>query len=457
MATRRAKKAGRAQGQLDSNVACVSTVPEATVDKYREMSDDNRDKNDEKVDNKVVIGSHEKADQKSSRISPNEESRRVFETTNVAVSPTPQKCSSDKRESDQSHKKNKLFIKESDIKNDHDMQDGRKSNAKESSLINDAPDEDVLSNSSSGLFGSWPGFSRDLSNDTRDISQTPQKCSSDKRESDQSHKKNKLSIEESDIKNDHNMQDSRKSNAKESSLINDASDEDVLSDIFSGLASAQLKLNDESDEIPAHGGPTGEICLIQNLGRSKKYNTKNKDKKKMCTGTESGRAPLSHPIIDRIVMDTLKMNNRNCQQETKRSWGLKKNTHEKDDQYISDRFDPVSLPSGRVRDDDSCSGASCVSIDSILSELKLIEETAKLMYQKLILENSDKIGPNQNSVSAQFSPSLLETTTDARDGSNSKQPTYQEEEDNNAAGKTKKGGKFWKLIGRNTSTKKLRF
>ena len=295
-------------------------------------------------------------------------------------------------------------------------------------------------------------LSRDVSSIADAISPTPLKSYSDAGESARS---------PSSAKNNRNMRGGRKSDATEASLADDASDDVSPSDSSSsGLISARSENDSESGELSAYGVPMGEVIPIQDIARSKNHSRRNKDKKIISTQTDALAQQIV--IIDQKARDTLERKNclRSQQEQRKQwSWAWKKNA-KKDGRYISDRFHPKELPSGRVNDDDYFCNLSCASAESILSDLKVVEDTAKLMYQKVILGNSSNMGPSNNIISALFSPEetelVLEAKSDARVDDNCEQHAFQREETKQAAKKTKKGGKFSKFLGGMSSKKKKR-
>ena len=291
-------------------------------------------------------------------------------------------------------------------------------------------------------------LSRDVSCVAGAISPTPRKSYSDAGESARS---------PSSAKNNRNMRGGRKSDATEASLADDASDDVSPSD--SSSISARSGNDSESGELSAYGVPMGEVIPIQDIVRSKKHSRRNNDKKTISTQTDSLARQIV--IMDQMARDTLERNNclRSQQEQRKQwSWAWKKNA-KKDGRYISDRFHPKELPSGRVHDDYFCN-LSCASAESILSDLKVVEDTAKLMYQKVILGNSNNMGSSNNIISALFSPEetelVLEAKSDARVDDNCEQPAFQREETKQAAEMTKKGGKFSKFLGGMSSKKKKR-
>jgi hypothetical protein len=177
--------------------------------------------------------------------------------------------------------------------------------------------------------------------------------------------------------------------------------------------------------------------------------------------------------MDQIPMNVMEKKNDVRKHESKRQWfwGRKKST-KSEEQYtpssvvpespfpsFSDRFTPRQLPDGRVHDADNDCNSSCVSADSILVELKLIEDTAKVMYQQIILGESGDMGP----ISALFLPEeeetelVLEKVRVAIDEENNtpsieqqqqQHSFYQHEENIKVSRDSKKGGKLSKLFGR---------
>jgi len=77
-------------------------------------------------------------------------------------------------------------------------------------------------------------------------------------------------------------------------------------------------------------------------------------------------------------------------------------------------FKPNALPQGKVWDyDDAAScGDSCVTTESILGDLKIVEDTAMMIYQKMVVGGDTAQGPN--SISALFSPSETELVLEAK-------------------------------------------
>ena len=183
--------------------------------------------------------------------------------------------------------------------------------------------------------------------------------------------------------------------------------------------------------------------------------------------------------MDQIPMNVMEKKNHNRKQESRKQWfwGWKKST--KSEEQITpcsvpetpftsfgDRFTPRQLPDGRVHDADNDCMSSCVSADTILVELKLIEDTAKVMYQQIILGESSDMGL----ISALILPEeetelVLEKGREARDEETYKQSTVhkqlqqqkqqqhcahqQEEENTKVSGNGKnKGGKISKFFGR---------
>lgn len=151
-------------------------------------------------------------------------------------------------------------------------------------------------------------------------------------------------------------------------------------------------------------------------------------------------------------------------------WGRKNNTKSEEQTTpcsvpetpftsFSDRFTPRQLPNGQVYDADNDCISNCVSADSILVELKLIEDTAKVMYQQIILGESGDMGP----ISALFMPEeetelVLDKRREDREEDNNEQSTvqkhqqhcaHQQEENTKVSGNgKKKGGKISKFFGR---------
>ena len=183
--------------------------------------------------------------------------------------------------------------------------------------------------------------------------------------------------------------------------------------------------------------------------------------------------------MDQIPINVMKKKNHNRKQESRKQWfwGWKKSTKSEEQitpcsvpethfTSFSDRFTPRQLPDGRVHDADNDCISSCVSADSILVELKFIEDTAKVMYQQIILGESSDMGL----ISALFLPEeetelVLEKGREARDEETYKQSSVhkqlqqqkqqqhcahqQEEENTKVSGNgKKKGGKISKFFGR---------
>jgi hypothetical protein len=309
-------------------------------------------------------------------------------------------------------------------------------------------------------------------NDAWDTTSPPhQRIISDREVSAESLKKKKQSINEFDIEKDDKNQG-----------IFDV-DYFVPSDSSSGMES-----NSDESELSTYAVTrTGELISIQDLGASRNSTKMGS----IQSQTGEGRIPLylRDDFMDQITSDILKMSNDHKPLEKRKQWpwAWKRNS-KKDDlcsglnldarhhpiplghrsNRVSDKYDPKELPSGRVHDDDfSCT--SCVSADSILTELKVIENTAKLMYQKVILGDSGDMGPSKNYIAALFSPEetelVLKTKGGARGDIKCEQPVHRgatrddikSEQPARHREETKKGGVFSKILGRSSSTKTRKF
>jgi hypothetical protein len=304
--------------------------------------------------------------------------------------------------------------------------------------------------------GKGSNSTKNFSNDSGDISSPHQRIVSGRVISAESIRNKKQSINEFDIENDQKMQG-----------IFDT-DDFVPIDSSSGMES-----NSDESELSTYAvTPAGELIPIQDLGVSKKY-TKMRS---IQTQTGEGGIPLylRDDFMDQITLDILKMSNDHQPKEKRKQWPWvwKKNS-KKDHRCsgldvdgrhqpipldhrsnrVSDKFEPKELSSGRVNDDDYSCSASCVSADSILTELKVIENTAKLMYQKVILGDSGDMGPSKNYIAALFSPEETELVLKTRGAVSDvkcEQPAHHQEE-------AQKGGVFSKILGRSSSRKTRKF
>ena len=195
--------------------------------------------------------------------------------------------------------------------------------------------------------------------------------------------------------------------------------EDVPSDDSTEVNSAQLSTdNDESDDSFVINDP-GQVIELQDLVGNKSSETRKllkkklsrKNKKKKAAQQQQQSQPPSQIITDPSIMwnDDMFLVHRNNDVTNKASksrlgkirWSLKRgnknrstdNDLNSDAPYAStsaqsSRFVPNLLPTGKVYEaDDNASvisqASSCVTTASILSELKLIEDTAKVMYQQM--------------------------------------------------------------------------
>jgi len=254
----------------------------------------------------------------------------------------------------------------------------------------------------------------------------------------------------------------------------DSSEGDVPSDASTEVNSAELESEDES-EPSVQGVPVGEVISIKELNRpkmskkrEKKKTKKNRRNKKNKEEDSGSLQPLQVILMDQTTMDILDQNTRFEGQRLrgkKRLWVWKKkqkySSSRASSPHVRDRFQPILLPPGRVHEENDDEG-SCITTESILSELKVIENTAKLMYQKMVVGDGD-LGPSHNDISALFSPTETELVLDPKwepagdQGQNEPSENQQQEGTAEVSTKKKRGGKIWKLIGRVFPKKKRRF
>lgn len=238
------------------------------------------------------------------------------------------------------------------------------------------------------------------------------------------------------------------SNVKNDSVV-DASAENRNSSADGG-GDSPSEDSDESYELSEYESPVvGQVIHIQDLGSTKHGWVRNRRTKSL---SENNGVPQSQQIVvvDHRTLHALDQTSSSHKSPGKWSpWGWRKKSNKnKNSIQISDRFNPTYLPQGNVDDDDdgdllSCSG-SCVTTESILSELKVIENTAKLMYQQLCTSDGG-MGSTSDYVSALFSPTATELVLEFS-------PHEEKEE---GTGKSKKGGKLRQLFGKCIPKKKL--
>lgn len=214
----------------------------------------------------------------------------------------------------------------------------------------------------------------------------------------------------------------------------DASDDN--NNLQTGEGDAPSDDSDESYEISEYGAAPvkGEVIRIQDLG-----STKHGRVREVTSSTDDDNG-----LVDRTAT------NKPDQNSSKKSvgkwlpWGWRKKCKSTTNTHPSDRFDPIPLPQGCVDDDDlSCSG-SCITTESILSELKVIENTAKLMYQQLCSSAPGELDTSPEYISSLLSSTATELVLECGP----------QEEKDDEAGKTKKG-KLRELFGKCIPKKKL--
>ena len=204
------------------------------------------------------------------------------------------------------------------------------------------------------------------------------------------------------------------------------SDEEGNSDASTEVNSAKEDGRDINDDIP-----TGNVIPFQDLKKSKKSKRKkSKDKKQ-----KSAKSNNKNDIV--VVMDQNIIDILDCQSEKRQ-------------QSISDTFQPQQLPDGKLYDCDQSCNDSCVTTESILTELKVIEDTAKMMYQQLVFGDEKEL---PTSISAAlFSPTDMELVLDAKCRDDDNEPG-----DNPIEQKKKKKGKIGKFFKTVVSKQKRRW
>lgn len=215
---------------------------------------------------------------------------------------------------------------------------------------------------------------------------------------------------------------------------------------FSTIArDSPSKDSDESYEMSEYEEPVNtEVIRMQDL-RSKQHGWARK-KAASSKNENTDMSKLQQVVaMDHSAMDISEQKSNMKFQGKWLSWGRRKKCKNTNGAIVSDRFDPTLLPQANVDDDDlSCSG-SCITTESILSELKVIENTAKLMYQQLCISPTGDVCTSPEYISALFSSTATELIIEC---------SPQEEKDN-ALGKSKKGGKLRELLGKCIPKKKL--
>ena len=255
-------------------------------------------------------------------------------------------------------------------------------------------------------------------------------------------------------------------------------DDTVGSDDSTEVNSAQLSDDGTEDELSPPGmTPPGEVIPIQDLDlrsyqskKEKKKKAKTKKKKMKRQGSldpgcnvEDGVSNMPQIVVtdpgsvwsEDVSMDTQRVSRFSQGSKKKLSWGLRKKraaTKREDahaqnsgrsSTFFHNIFHPRPLPPGRVHegdDNDSIAGASqassCVTTESILGELKLIEDTAKMVYNQYI--NSPEVHDNTTAI---FSPNATELVL-----SEDNEAPGQGRHAQTADAATKKEGKTKKLI-----------
>ncbi|KAL3759183.1 hypothetical protein ACHAWU_001201 [Discostella pseudostelligera] len=180
-----------------------------------------------------------------------------------------------------------------------------------------------------------------------------------------------------------------------SDVSNYASDEN--NNLPTNCGDAPSNDSDESYELSEYDAPIkGEVIRIQDLGTTKH-------------GWARHKNALSTHNDDQMTVGAPDQNRSKINQGKRSLWGWKKKCKNTNSTPISDRFQPTLSPQEIVDDDDdlSCSG-SCVTTESILSELKVIETTAMRMYQQLCASTSECVDTPPDYISALFSPDATE-------------------------------------------------
>jgi len=198
--------------------------------------------------------------------------------------------------------------------------------------------------------------------------------------------------------------------------------------------------SDGVDDVPCRGSGSVQekVQADQNMKNSKKE--MNKEKVEANRGQEDESMDLEHALPEIVIMnpslagsEDVYLNEINetidniygkkTRENQSRSglWGWRKKSKAGSTKQrsqadanaftqIQDIFHPTTpLIDGKVYDyideapDDDCSVESCITTESILSELRVIESTAKMMYQQMVM-NPDVGDENSshNSISALF-------------------------------------------------------
>jgi hypothetical protein len=202
--------------------------------------------------------------------------------------------------------------------------------------------------------------------------------------------------------------------------------------------------SDESYELSEYEAPVkGEVIRMQDL-RGNKHGWARK--KVTLSANEDINSSQSQQVVamDHSAMDIQDQDRKKFQGRWL-PWGWRKKCKSINSTLISDRFDPTLLPQGDVEDDDlSCSG-SCITTESILSELKVIEKTAKLIYQQLCTSPSEELCTSPEYISALLSPTATELILECNP----------QDEKKETVGGNKKGGKLREFLGKCIPKKRL--
>ncbi|KAL9179950.1 hypothetical protein ACHAXT_007920 [Thalassiosira profunda] len=220
--------------------------------------------------------------------------------------------------------------------------------------------------------------------------------------------------------------------------------------------------------------PPGEVIPIQDLDlrsyQSKKEKKKAKTKKKKMKrqgslgpgcNVEDGVSNMPQIVVtdpasgwsEEVSMDTQRVSLFSQGSKKNLLWGLRKkraatkrevaHTENSGRTFFHNIFHPRPLPPGRVHegdDNDSIAGASqassCMTTESILGELKLIEDTAKMVYHQYV--NAPEFHDNTTAIFSPNETELVLSEDNAAPGQGRRAQT--------ADAATKKEGKMKKLI-----------
>lgn len=217
-----------------------------------------------------------------------------------------------------------------------------------------------------------------------------------------------------------------------SDVSNYASDEN--NNLQTKCGDAPSNDSDESYELSEYNAPVkGEVIRIQDLGSTKH-------------GWAIYKNALSTYNDDQMAVGAPDQNRSKMNQGKWSLWGWKKKCKNTNSTPISDQFQPTLSPQELVDDDDdlSCSG-SCVTTESILSELKVIETTAMRMYQQLCASTSEGVDTTPDYITALFSPDATELILECGE----------KEEKEGAVEKIKRGRKVRELLSKCIPKKKV--